>query len=489
MREETGTVIIGAGPAGCAAGLTLSDIGIPCTILDKLDVPGGLSRSIKTEKATFDIGPHRFFTQSDDVLNLWTDILGKDFVPVDRLTRILYRGQLFNYPVSPMNALVGLGARTSIRAFVSYVSRRFKLRFFPREPVSFEEWVIDNFGHVLYEAFFKHYTEKVWGITCSHISADWAAQRIKGLNLMRAVLNAVPMCKTSKIKTLVDTFAYPRTGSGLLYERMAQKVIDNGGQYIPRATVTGIERSERGWTVTYDLERDRQQSIGCEHVLSSMPITELIDMLSPAPPPDIRAAASKLKYRNHYCVNLLVNSDTNLFPDNWLYIHSPELSTGRIANFANFSEGLRSSHALFPITVEFFSSTGDRIDTLGDDKRIHLAISEMRQMGFLKSGHKVEDAFVVFSKAAYPVIRLGYEHFLARIRAYLKSLKGVETMGRGGLFQYNNQDHSIMTGMLAAKNVLGESYDVWSVNSEAQYNESRTAPDLCCQDTYAHPAI
>jgi len=293
------------------------------------------------------------------------------------------------------------------------------------------------------------------------------------------------MHKTNSIKTLVNTFLYPRNGAGMLYERMVQETCSRGGQYIPYATVTGIEYVAGLWTVIYSLGSGKQGNISSEHVLSSMPLTELIGKLSPAPPADIRDAASRLKYRNHYCVNLLVKSDANLFPDNWLYIHSPELQTGRIANFANFSESLQGGTNLFPITVEFFSSTGDRVDSLGDDrKRIDLAISEMRHLGLLKSSHKVEDAFVVFSKAAYPVISVGHEQSVARIRDYVKNLRGLETMGRGGLFQYNNQDHSIVTGILAARNVLGEDHDVWSVNSDAEYHESGTAPDLCYEDRY-----
>jgi protoporphyrinogen oxidase len=489
MLSKTETVIIGSGPAGCAAGLTLSRQGRDCIILDKLDVAGGLARSIKRGQSTFDVGPHRFFTQSPEVIDLWKDCLGNDLISVARQTRIIYRGKLFNYPLSPINALFGLGMKTSFKALFSYLSRKIYLGRFRKDPASFEDWVTDNFGQVLYEAFFKHYTEKVWGIPCSDISVEWASQRIKGLNLPRAVLNALTMHKTSKIKTLVNTFLYPRNGSGMLYEKMVERACNNGCRHIACATVTGLERNNGEWTVIYNLKGSKSESISCQHVLSSMPLNELISMLSPPPPEDVRAAAFILTYRNHYCVNLQVRGHANLFPDNWLYVHSPELSTARIANFANFSQALAGDRNLFPIAVEFFSTTGDGIDTAGNDRRIDLAISELKRLGLLKSSHKVEDAFVVFSKNAYPVIKVGYERSVARIRAYLKQLNGLQTMGRGGLFQYNNQDHSIITGILAARIVLGQSYDVWSVNSDADYHESGTAPDLCHEDRYHPPSI
>jgi protoporphyrinogen oxidase len=484
VSEKPDTVVIGGGPAGCTAALTLVNSGYGCSILDKHDVPGGLSRSIKRNGATFDIGPHRLLTKSETIFNIWHSILDDDLIEVDRLTRILYKGKLFNYPLSPMNALLGLGALTSCQAFVSYGLRRLKRAISPKIPTSFEDWVSDNFGTVLYEAFFKHYTEKVWGIPCAEISSDWASQRIKGLTLLEAVYNAVTNHKRSRVKTLADHFLYPRHGAGYLYERMIDQIKGKGVRYVPNATVTSILREPGEWIVTYRRENGIYSSIECAHVLSSIPLTDMINMLSPAPPSEVQSAAAALKFRDHYCVNLLVKGSEKIFPDNWIYVHSPELTMGRIANYTNFCSLLSDDESLFPITVEVFSFQGDEFSNLTDAGRIDTAITELRHVGLLNSARQIEDAFVVFSAAAYPVIQLGYRRQVGIIRAYLNTLEGFQTMGRGGLFQYDNQDHSSMTGILAARNVMGCDYDVWSVNTDAGYHESGTAPNLCAEDRY-----
>lgn len=488
MSEKIDAVIIGAGPAGCTAALTLVNSGHRCSILDKHDVPGGLSRSIRRNGATFDIGPHRFLTKSLQILNIWKSLLGKELLEVDRLTRILYKGKLFNYPLSAMNALLGLGVLTSCQAFLSYGFQRVTRTISPRLPRSFEEWVSDNFGMVLYEAFFKHYTEKVWGIPCAEISSDWASQRIKGLTLFEAVYNALTNHKNSRVKTLADRFFYPKNGAGHLYEEMVGQIKEKGLRYVPKATVTGIHHEPGTWVIFYHDENGIDASLECAHVLSSAPLTDMLRMLSPSPPPEVLSAAASLKFRNHYCVNLLLRNKENIFPDNWIYVHAPDLNMGRIANYANFAPSLGCGDSLFPITVEFFSFQGDRFSNMNDVERIDTAIRELRQAGLVKSDCTTEDAFVVFSPAAYPVIQMGYERHLGVIRAYLKTLEGFQTIGRGGLFQYNNQDHSSMTGILAARNVMGSDYDIWSVNVDADYHESGTAPNLCLEDRYMPPS-
>jgi protoporphyrinogen oxidase len=479
MSDRTQAAVIGAGPAGCSAARTLIRSNIACTIIDKLDVPGGLARTIKRGESRFDVGPHRFFTRQDEVLNLWREVLGNDLTSVDRLTRILYRNKLFNYPLAPANALFGLGIGTSVHAGASYLASRLKHAVNPREPQSFEDWVTDHFGTVLYNAFFKHYTGKVWGIPCTEISADWASQRIKGLDLMKAVYHALFQGKGSEIKTLVDRFLYPRYGAGSLCEIIIDEIVAGGGTYIPLASATAVERVGNGWAVHYAARDGNSQCVTCDHVLSSMPVSDLVEMLSPKPPMEIREAAKQLRWRNHYGVDLLVKGKKSPFPDNWIYVHSPELHTARITNYANFSKEMQGARDLYPLTLEFFSFPGDNIAVLDDSQKIDLAIEELMKIGFLKSAREVEDAFVVFSRAAYAVMQMGYEQNVAKIRNYLDGLEGIQTMGRGGLFQYNNQDHSTMTGILAARNLLGGRYDVWEVNIDAAYQESGIAPDPC----------
>ncbi len=481
LNGNSACIIIGAGPAGLAAAGVLVDAGLRPIIIDKMDTPGGLSRSIHREGNIFDVGPHRFFTKSEEVLQLWRARLLDDLMMVNRLTRILYNGVLFNYPLSAMNALMGLGIGTATHAFAGYGYTRIKRRLRPRMPESFEDWVTDNFGPVLYDAFFRHYTEKVWGVPCSQISADWASQRIKGLNLAKAILNALTNHRSSQVKTLVDHFIYPKFGAGWLYSRMMDHAIENGAEYIPNSTVTKISRNNDLWDVTY--RRDGRDSIiPAKHVISSAPVTELVQMLSPEPSAEVREACAKLRFRNHYCVNLVIKNSSNLFPDNWIYVHSPEMRIGRIANYANFSKNLQVAPNLFPVTAEFFSFYGDDFDLLEENAKIDLAVDELTKMGLRKKHQTITDAFTVFSPSAYPVIEIGYEDHIRHLRDYIRRLDGLQTVGRAGLFQYNNQDHSIMTGLLAARNILGADYDVWGVNIDAEYHESGTAPALCERD-------
>jgi protoporphyrinogen oxidase len=479
MTSRTESVIIGAGPAGCAAGVTLVNANRQCLIVDRLDVPGGLSRSIRRDGATFDVGPHRFFTKSEEVQGLWRSFVGDDMVIVNRLTRILYNGRLFNYPLTPINALLGLGIVTSVGALSSYGLRSAKRFLRPKKAESLEDWVADSFGPVLYETFFKHYTEKVWGIPCSEISADWASQRMKGLNLMQAVLNAFAGNTRSRIRTLADRFLYPRQGAGAPYERMIRYITDKGSDYAPFCTVTSIKVDQGGCTVVFSDADGVEHQVACDNVLSSMPITELLRMLFPEPPREILESANALSFRDHFCVNLMVKSRDNVFPDNWIYVHSPGLQSGRIANFANFSPDLRNAVHHLPITVEFFCSPGDKLSRLDSNQKIDLALSELKTIGFLDSSRNVEDAFTVYSPSAYPVTAKGYERRVITVRTFLAGVKRLQTIGRAGLFQYNNQDHSIVTGILAAKNVLGEDIDIWSVNIDAEYLESGHAPELC----------
>jgi len=482
MPDKVDVVVIGAGPAGCAAACVVAEAKLKVAVIDKHDSPGGLARTITRNGNLFDIGPHRFFTKCGEVLQVWYNFLGRDLTSVERLTRILYQGKLFNYPISPLNALMGLGVGTSMHAVTSFAYLKLKRSFFPRVPESFEDWVSDNFGKVLYEAFFKHYTEKVWGISCAEISADWASQRIKGLNLPRAVLNALFQHRTSTVKTLVDRFLYPRLGSGMLYTNMIRYVQERQGIYIPNATAERIIRGENCWVVEYATLDGMKHAITARYILSSATISDLVAMLTPSAPEDVLAAAAALKYRNHYGVNLAIKQRENIFPDNWIYVHSPDVHMGRIANYANFSRAMQHTPEHFPVTVEFFSSPGDKVSSLDDAGRIDLAIRELRGVGLLTTQHIISDPFVVFSRGAYPVMGRGYERKVDKVRRYLSGLQYLQTMGRAGMFQYNNQDHSVMTGLLAAKNILGDSFDLWSVNIDAEYLESGTAPDLCDRD-------
>ena len=333
---------------------------------------------------------------------------------------------------------------------------------------------------MLYEAFFKTYTEKVWGISCREISQTWATQRIKGLNLPKAILNAFTQGRFSGIKTLVDRFIYFDLGAGSPYEFLCRSVVAAGGAFQPREEVTEIHHDGQG-TVTrvVSLAGGERREYAAPHFVSTMPITELVRRMVPALPADVLDAANRLRYRTHISVNLLVEG--NPFPDNWIYVHSPEVRVGRIANYRNFSARMCPRETATPLTFEYFVFDGDPIETLPDEALIDLAKTEGRRIGLL-TDLPVSDAFVVRSRHAYCVIQTGYEQHVARLQACLGGFRNLATAGRAGMFKYNNQDHSIMTGLMAADNILGANLDIWAVNIDAEYHESGSAPDLCEED-------
>lgn len=474
-------MIIGAGPAGCAAAYTLAQRGLRVQMFERLAQPGGLSRTIERNRARYDIGPHRFFTKAPRVLELWRSVGAEMLREVPRLTRILYGKKLLHYPLQPMNALLGMGVWKSMQAVLSYAQVRLVRLMKPRTAVTFEEWIVDQFGAVLYEAFFKTYTEKVWGIPCHEIGAEWASQRIKGLNLTRAVINALTGGKRATVKTLVDRFIYPQYGAGTMYERMLEHVLAAGGSVAFDTEVVALHhdgthiRSIR--TQTTDGKTD-EHAVG--QVVSSMPLTDLVLCLTPAPPPEVIAAARGLLYRTHLAVELLVKGSP--FPDNWIYVHTPTVHMGRVANYRNFSPLMCPDDDHSPLTIEYFTFDGDPIETLSDTALIDLAIKESERVGLL-APRVVQDAFVVRNRQAYCVIQRGYQEKCRIIQAYLERFRNLHPVGRAGMFKYNNQDHSIMTALLAADNITGAGFrSPWNVNIDAEYHESGTAPDVCVED-------
>ena len=473
--------IIGAGPAGCSAAYALTSSGKRVALIERLDRVGGLARTIPRQGARYDIGPHRFFTKADRVLSLWREVGRDQLIDVPRLTRILYRNRLLHYPLRPLNALMGLGPLRSVNALGSYVQARARSLTHPRPPQSFEDWVTAQFGRVLYENFFRTYTEKVWGIPCAEIGAEWASQRIKGLSLPQAILNALTHGRTSTIKTLVDHFLYCRTGAGAMYETMAATVVAGGGRVATGEEVTSVEHDGRGRVeaITTRTLDGATRTRAADTFISTMPITQLAERLSPSAPATVIEAARRLRYRTHISVNLLVRD--NPFPDNWIYVHAPEVQMGRMANYRNFAASMCPDGELTPLTVEYFTFDGDAIASLTDGALIDLALREGRRVGLLDA-RPPEDAFVVRSPHAYCVIQRGYEASVNCLREYFRGFANLQTAGRAGMFKYNNQDHSIMTGLLAADNVGGVARDLWSVNIDAEYHESGTAPDLCEED-------
>ena len=468
------TIIIGAGPAGLSAAYELGQLGASALLLEASSSMGGLSRTVNYRDYRFDIGGHRFFSKHADINALWREILGEEFLERPRLSRIHYRSHFFDYPLRPMNVLQGLGAVESLRVLGSYIQTQLSPRRGPDR--SFEEWVSRRFGKRLFEIFFKTYTEKVWGIPCTEISADWAAQRIKDLTLSTAVINAFAGRNDANDKalstTLIDRFHYPRFGPGMMWEKMADAVRSAGN--VVQANVRVGTLCHRRGRVEYlhgrDADGERVEVSGARFI-SSMALRDLILALDPLPPDDVLRAAHSLRYRDFLSVVLIVNQ-SQVFPDNWIYIHSPEVKLGRIQNYKNWSPDMVPNPATTALGLEYFLWDSDREWNWSEERLIDLGVRECTALGLIKPG-QVLDGTVIRAEMAYPIYDQEYQDHVGVIRDYLASFKNLQTIGRNGLHRYNNMDHSMLTGLFAARNAVGEETprDLWAVNTGPGHHE------------------
>ncbi len=464
-------VVIGAGPAGLTAAWELTRLGRRAVVFEQDDQVGGISRTCEYKGYRFDIGGHRFFTKVELVQRLWDEILEEDFLVRPRLSRIHYGGKFFDYPLKPMNALLGLGPVEAVRIGWSYLWAQ----LFPeRQERSFEQWVSNRFGRRLYEIFFKTYTEKVWGMPCSEISADWAAQRIKNLDLVAAVRNALLGARASGdvITTLIEQFHYPRHGPGQMWESCVRRLAEKGVETHMR---TGVVRLlHRDGRVRAAVVRDahgREQEVEASHFLSSMPIRTLLHAMDPAPPKAVLRAADTLRYRDFLTVVLIVDRE-ELFPDNWIYIHSEKVRLGRVQNFKNWSPEMVPDPGKTSLGLEYFVQEDDDLWSSADKELIDLGRRECDLLGLARYD-EVVDGTVIRMPKAYPVYDGAYQDALATVREWLGELPNLQLIGRNGQHRYNNQDHSMVTAVYAARNVAAgrADYDVWGVNVEDEYHE------------------
>ncbi len=401
----------------------------------------------------------------------WHELLGAEFITRPRVSRIFYQGRFYDYPLRAFNAFSNLGLFTSIGVVASYLwSQALPYR---RED-TFEEWVSNRFGRKLYRIFFKTYTEKVWGIPCSEIRAEWAAQRIKDLNLPVAVWNALFGTwgrKRAVVQTLIEQFEYPPLGPGQMWRKAAEFTVARGGEV--RMATDAVRLRHAGGRVTEVVtRRDRdglEETFHPSDVITSMPLAELVRKLDPPPPPHVLSAAGGLSYRDFLTVVLIVRQP-DLFPDNWIYIHSPEVRVGRIQNFKNWSPGMVPDPSMSSLGLEYFCNEGDDVWTMTDEALLALGRKEMAEIGLVNPADVV-DGTVVRQVKAYPVYNATYAGFLQTIRDYLATFGNLQTIGRNGLHKYNNQDHSMLTAMLAVRNLQGERHDLWEVNTERSYHE------------------
>lgn len=453
--------IIGAGPAGLTAAYLLSkEIGKSIEqvkVFEASEKLGGMSASLRLWNQTVDLGPHRFFSFDQKVNSLWLEIAGDNYTEVSRLTRIYYRGKFFHYPLKAFNAIFQLGFFRSFIAIGSYFLQKIAPS---KDNSTFEGWVTRRFGRKLYETFFKTYSEKLWGIECSQLDADFASQRIKKLSLGAAIRSTFSSRSKNKHQTLADTFRYPNSGTGWLYEEMAKRATQNGAHIHLGNPISSVVCSENK-AIAIVLPNGTIEHF--DAIVSTMPLNQLLDGIAEAPS-YVKQAASKLQFRNTILVYLHIDT-TNLFPDQWMYIHSKELQTGRITNFRNWVPSLYGNEQSSIIAMEYWCFDTDAIWTESNEKLIALAIDEIEKSGLLKNA-AVLNGHVVRLHKSYPVYFSHYRKVLKPIEEYLTSIEGLYPIGRYGSYKYNNQDHSLLMGMLAAENIAKNTHhNLWNVNT------------------------
>ena len=464
MRKKI--AIIGAGPAGLTAGYELCKKGHDVTVYEASEQVGGLSRTIDLWDQRIDLGPHRFFSNDKKVNELWLEVVEKDYKMVDRLTRIYYKKKFFHYPIKAFDALFKLGVWKGILCMGSYMKEKISPT---KRDGSFETWVTSRFGKRLYSIFFKTYSEKLWGIPCTELDEDFAAQRIKKLSLFEAIKNALFKGK-NKHKTLVDQFAYPIDGTGMVYERMAKYINENGGKVVLSTRVKGVNAKDK---IATSLSLDNGETIEYDEIVSTMPITLLMNNL-PDVPEEVKAASNSLTFRNTILVFLKVDQD-DLFKDNWLYVHASELQMGRITNFSNWVPEINNGQKETIVALEYWCYNEDANWKASDEELIELAKKEMAATGLAKA-ENINDGYVFKIPRCYPVYGKGYKEPLEKVEKYLSSIDKLSVIGRYGAFKYNNQDHSILMGLLAAENISdGKEHNLWEINTDYEdYQETAT---------------
>lgn len=469
MKSKKNIVIIGAGPAGLAAAYELSVRNdIKCTIFEKSSQTGGLSKTVQHNGYRVDIGPHRFFTKNQRVEKLWNKVLDNDFMFCERKTRIYYNNIFFNYPLKAIEIPLKLGLFKTIQIGISYIKRHLS----PLKPEdNFESWVRNRFGDMLYDIFFHEYTKKVWGVEPKKIDAEWAAQRIRSLSLGKVILDALNLISKGRQTSLISSFRYPRLGAGQMYEAMADKITESGSEIIFESDVTGIHIDDKEVAGVKVKTRDSEKNFPADYLISSMPLDELVLAFDDTTNDTSKKAAKELKYRSLVTVDLMF--DSKIPPeDHWIYLNSSDVEAGRMNLFHNWSPEMVPSADKSSISLEYFCNEGDEIWNADDDKLYKKALNDITKIRFMEDLKTVDHCIVKYRKA-YPCYLGNYESSLKVIRQKLDSIKNISAVGRYGQFRYNNMDHSIETGLLAAQRCMGKNVNPWAVNEEAEYHEER----------------
>jgi len=469
-KHPQSTLVLGGGPAGLTAGYLLTRAGRDVVVLEAEDQVGGLAKTVEVDGYRFDLGGHRFFTKSVEVDTLWHEVLGEEFLLRPRMSRIFWNKRYLDYPLRGPDVIKKLGPVEVIRCMASYLraaARRNKV------DNSLEDWVSNRFGRRLFELFFKSYNEKVWGVPASEIRAEWAAQRIKGLSFFSAAKSAFFGNKGNKVKSLISEFNYPRFGPGQMWDAMTAAIEEEGGEVLLEAPVDRVEVVDgrvvevSAGGVTYSLP---------DAVISSLPLRNIVEMVTPPPPAEVLEAARGLRYRDFLTVALVVDGE-DLFPDNWIYIHEPSVQVGRIQNYRSWSPWMVPDPDKACVGLEYFCFAGDELWTMDDDALVELATRELEELG-LAPRSKVERGFATRVPKAYPIYDADYASRVAVVRSWLDGIENLQQVGRNGLHRYNNSDHSMLTAMRAVDNIVtGAQHDIWEVNAESVYHETDTVDE------------
>jgi protoporphyrinogen oxidase len=466
-------VCIGAGPAGLTAAYLLAKRGWPVEVFEADPVyVGGISRTVDYKGFKFDIGGHRFFSKSPEVNALWEELLGPDMLTRTRLSRIYYKRKFFGYPLDGLDVVAKLGLIWSILGGASFV----KARLFPtKNPRTYEEFMVNRFGRRLFEVFFKTYTEKVWGMKTSELSADWAAQRVRDLNLGAVIRRALLGPARAKAQmSLITEFRYPKEGPGMMWGEAARRIRALGGRIHMGTRVEGLsfDASTRRWRIQATGPDGARTTTDADHVISSAPIRTLLESVTPKP--QCLESARRLRYRD-FLIAVLILKGREPFPDTWIYLHNPDVRAGRIQNYRAWSPHLVPRADVCSLGMEYFCFGSDPIWNMTDAEILKTAAAELETIG-LGRKEDVVDGCVVRQSKAYPVYDLTYQAEVDRIREDVRAhYPGLHLVGRNGMHKYNNQDHSMVTAMLTVENIVAgaELYDVWRVNADAEYHEEQ----------------
>jgi protoporphyrinogen oxidase len=467
VKPDSPVVIIGAGPAGLTAGYLLAGLDVPVLVLEADEQVGGLAKTVVRDGYRFDLGGHRFFTKSHEVDALWHEIMGDELLLRPRLSRIYWNGRFLDYPLSPRDVVRKLGPVELGRVLASYAAA------LPRRrggELTLEDWVSNRFGRRLFDLFFRTYTEKVWGVPASEIRAEWAAQRIKGLSLTSAARDAI--FGNGGVKSLIRQFHYPRYGPGQMWETMAERIVERGGEVRAGLPVERLELEDRR---VVGISAGGVE-IECGDVISSLPLRTLAALTEPAPGPAALEAAQGLRYRDFLTVALVLRGQ-DPFPDNWLYVHDPSVRVGRIQNYRSWSPWMVPDPDTTCVGLEYFCFEGDDLWGATDGELVELAASELERLG-LCARDRVERGYAVRVPKAYPVYDDAYRARLDAVRAWLDRIENLQQVGRNGLHRYNNSDHSMLTAIRAVENLTaGARHDLWSVNADSVYHEEQRAEE------------